>query len=174
MLLDVWAEVRPPGWELVIAGPDEGGHRADLEAQVMRLGLQRDVLFCGAVADADKWALYRSADLFVLPTHSENFGVVVAEALAVGVPVITTTGAPWSMLTESGCGWWVPPKPRPLIEAVRSATSISDSERAAMGRRGRANVAETYGWESVVEQMRAVYEWALGRDPHPPPTIYTT
>ena len=166
MLLDAWAAVRPEGWDLVVVGPDEGGHRAELEAQAARLGLA-EVSFQDPVADADKWALYASADLFVLPTYSENFGLVVAEALAAGVPVITTTGAPWADLARVGCGWWVAPDGRALAEALRAATALPDAERAAMGARGRAHVAETYGWDRIARQMAEVYGWALGRGAMP-------
>ena len=135
LLLDAWAGVRPAGWELTIAGPDEGGHQAQLEKQAARLGLG-EVSFLGPVADDKKWDLYRSADLFVLPTYSENFGVVVAEALAAGVPVLTTTGAPWAELEAHRAGWWVEPAPRPLAEALRAAVGLSDAECTAMGERG--------------------------------------
>ena len=133
LLLDAWKAVAPPQWELVIAGPDEGRHRAELRAQVDRLGLQ-GVHFEGTVADAAKWDLDQSADLFVLPTYSENFGVVVAEALAASVPVLTTTGAPWSDLVErTACGWWVEPAFGPLREALQAATETSDAERRGDG-----------------------------------------
>ena len=75
-----------------------------------------DFIFTGALDDEKKWEAYGRADLFVLPTYSENFGIVVAEALWAGVPVITTKGAPWAELEETGeqrpgnrgrCGWWI-------------------------------------------------------------------
>ena len=172
LLLDAWAEVRPAGWELVVVGPDEGGHRAELAAQAARLEIA-EVRFEEAVPDAAKWDLYRGADLFVLPTHSENFGVVVAEALAAGVPALTTVGAPWRELRDHECGWWTEVGVRPIAEALRDATSRSDAERAAMGARGRALVAERYGWDGIAAQMRDVYEWALGQRPSPPPCVQT-
>ena len=84
-LARAWAEVRPEGWELVLAGPDEGGHRAEVEGVIRELGLE-GVRWTGEVDDRAKWDLYYDADLFVLPTFSENFGIVVAEALAAGSP----------------------------------------------------------------------------------------
>jgi glycosyltransferase involved in cell wall biosynthesis len=167
MLLEAWAEVRPEGWRLVIAGPSEGGHRAELEQQARRLGLDEVVSFPGAIPDDDKWAHHRAADLFVLPTHSENFGIVVAEALASGVPAITTTGAPWQELETERCGWWTAIGTEALAQALREAVALSDEERLAMGRRGRALVAERYSWEHVAEQMRAVYAWLLGEGERP-------
>ena len=172
MFLDVWADVRPDGWELVVAGPDEGAHRAELETQAARLGLDA-VSFLGPVGDGGKWDLYRSADLFVLPTYSENFGVVVAEALAAGVPVLTTTGAPWAELQTHRAGWWVEPEPRAIAEALRAATGAGDAERQAMGERGRALVREVYGWDGIAARMREVYEWVLGRRSSAPPCVQT-
>lgn len=162
MLLDAWAAVRPDGWELVIAGPDEDGHQADLAAQAKRLGLS-EVQFQGTVDDRDKWELYRSADLFVLPTYSENFGVVVAEALAAGIPALTTTGAPWAELRDLRCGWWVEPTPHAITEALRAATTSTDAERTAMGARGQALASERYGWHGIAARMAEVYAWVLGR-----------
>ena len=167
MLLDAWAEERPDGWTLELVGPSENGHRAELEAQATNLGLDGEVVFAGPVDDADKWHKYAAADLFVLPTHSENFGIVVAEALASGVPAITTTGAPWQELETERCGWWTAIGTEALAQALREAVALSGEERLAMGRRGRALVAERYSWEHVAEQMRAVYAWLLGEGERP-------
>ena len=137
MLLDAWATVRPAGWTLEIVGPSEEGHRAELEEQARQLGLEEVIQFFGPVPDDEKWDVYRRADLFVLPTHSENFGIVVAEALAAGVPALTTTGAPWQDLEHHDCGWWVEPTEQALTTALREAVGASDETRWAMGRRGR-------------------------------------
>ena len=83
-LVRAWAKVAPNGWRLVIAGPDDGGHRAEVARLVADLGLHDSVELAGAVVGAQKAALYRHADLFLLPTFSENFGLVVAEALSTG------------------------------------------------------------------------------------------
>ena len=171
MLLDAWAALAPEGWELVVAGPDEGGHRAELEAQAARLGIA-EVSFPGAARDGDKWALYRSADLFLLPTYSESFGVVVAEALAAGLPVLTTTGAPWSELVSRRCGWWVEPEPRALREALGVALAAPDAQRAEMGARGRALVAEAYGWPGIAARLADAYAWILDRSLALPPCVH--
>ena len=165
-LIEAWAHVRPRGWELVIAGPDEGGHRAEVEVRARTHEV--DVVWAGPVDDRAKWDLYRSADLFVLPTFSENFGIVVAEALAAGVPAITTTGAPWGVLNERRCGWWIDVGVEPLAAALHEATALSDEARHAMGQQGRAYVREALSWEHVAQEMAAAYRWVLGRGGKPP------
>lgn len=167
MLIDAWDRVQPENWNLIIAGPSENDHRSEVEARVQEHGLEDVVSFPGPVADDDKWALYRESDLFVLPTHSENFGVVVAEALASGVPALTTTGAPWSVLEEEDCGWWVEPEVASLEAALADAVGRPDDERLMMGRRGRALVEERFSWSSVATKMRAAYQWVLGDGPRP-------
>jgi glycosyltransferase involved in cell wall biosynthesis len=160
-LLEAWEAVDSSGWTLTIAGPAEDGKLADRVRQAAARDQSVEVI--GAVDDRAKWDLYRSADLFVLPTLSENFGIVIAEALAAGVPVITTKAAPWEELESHDCGCWIDPGAEPLVAALRDAMARSDAERQAMGARGRKLVEENYSWENVAEQMIEVYEWMLGR-----------
>ena len=89
----------------------------------------------------------------MLPTYSENFGIVVAEALWAGVPVITTKGTPWQELEERKCGWWIDIGVESLVEALKEAMSHGDEERAAMGARGRKLVEEKYTWDAVCKAM---------------------
>lgn len=171
-LVRAWAQVRPAGWELVLAGPDERGHRAEVERVIQALSLE-SVTWAGEVNDQEKWDLYYEADLFVLPTFSENFGIVVAEALASGLPAITTTGAPWTVLEERHCGWWIDTGVDPLVAALREATSLSDERRTEMGRRGRAYVEEKLSWAHVAAEMKAVYAWMLGQGKRPASVVVT-
>jgi glycosyltransferase involved in cell wall biosynthesis len=166
-LIDAWAEVRPKDWELVLAGPDDEGHQAQVIERIRRNQLT-DVSFTGAVDDTAKWDLYRSADLFVLPTFSENFGIVIGEALGMGVPVITTKGAPWSGISIHQCGWWIDTGTEPLIAALREATSTPPSHLAELGDRGRRYVIQEFSWGRVAQDLIAVYEWMLQGGEIPP------
>ena len=166
-LIAAWGRVRPEGWRLVVAGPEEEGHRAEVERQVRASGLADAVTFAGPVNDDEKWDLYRDADLFVLPTHSENFGIVVAEALAAGLPTITTHGAPWRALETERCGWWVPVGAEPFAAALRKATSAPPDALLDMGARGRAYVRRALSWDRTAAEHLALYQWLLGRGPRP-------
>lgn len=159
-LLRAWAEIAPnrPDWELVISGPDEIGHEAEMRALAERLALPR-VRWWGPVAGQAKEDLYRSADLFVLPTHAENFGLVMGEALAHGVPVITTRNAPWEGLRTHRCGWWIELSHRALVDALSDAMAREDGELRDMGARGHAWMQRDFSWERVAEQMAEVYRW---------------
>jgi glycosyltransferase involved in cell wall biosynthesis len=165
-LARAWAEVRPAGWELVLAGPDEAGHRAEVDRVLRDLGID-EVTWTGEVDDRGKWDLYFDADLFVLPTFSENFGIVVAEALAAGIPAITTTGAPWSVLEERDCGWWIDTGVEPLVAALGEAVALSGEQRDAMGRKGRAYVEESLSWDHIAAEILAAYRWLLGEGERP-------
>jgi glycosyltransferase involved in cell wall biosynthesis len=125
-----------------------------------------------AVVGDEKDALYRSADLFVLPTHGENFGLVVAEALAHGVPVVTSHHAPWEGLESQGCGWWVELGESSLIEALDEAMRLPAETRAAMGARGRAWIQREFAWPPIAHQLLEVYRWAVGGG-QPPSSVLT-
>jgi glycosyltransferase involved in cell wall biosynthesis len=166
-LVSAWQQVRRDGWRIIVAGPDENGHQREVMAAVCAAGLQDSIEFIGPVGDEAKWESYSKADLFVLPTFSENFGIVVAEALACGVPVITTTGTPWQELVAHECGWWVEIGAEPLAEALQSAMALSDEERHNMGERGRQLVTVSYSWGKIAEDMVKAYAWILGESTRP-------
>ena len=163
MLIEAWARVRPDGWILKIAGPDEAGHRAEVEQAVSWAGLNDVASFLGPVNGDMKKSVLFAADLFILPSYSESFGMVVAEALAHGLPVLTTTGAPWSIIAENGCGWWVEPTVGGMAEGLRQATSQNAEILRAMGAKGRALVAKEFRWERIAKQFIATYEGLMAK-----------
>ncbi len=161
MLIESWARLRPDGWQLDIAGPDEAGHRAEVEALIQKNSLSSVVSFAGPLEGKAKESAYRAADLFVLPTHSENFGMVVTEALSYGVPVLTTRGAPWSELISARCGWWVAPTIDGILSGLAEATTTAPEVLLEMGRRGRDLVAERYSWGHIAPGFVAAYTTVL-------------
>jgi len=138
-----------------------------LQAALRARNLESSFEFPGMIADDDKWKLLGQADLFVLPSFTENFGMAVTEALAVGLPVITTRGTPWQELRARQCGWWIEIGVEPLAAALREAISLSDQERREMGERGRCLVEEKYSWSKIARDMLDVYRWVIGQGSEP-------
>jgi glycosyltransferase involved in cell wall biosynthesis len=161
MLIKAWAQVRPHGWYLQIAGPDEGGHLNAVKNEILAAGLNETISFMGHVSGPTKRAAFFDADLFVLPSYSESFGMAIAEALAHGLPVLTTTGAPWPMLQQYGCGWWVNATVDGIADGLRQSTSSDSETLQAMGRKGREFVKAEYRWEAIARRFIATYESVL-------------
>ena len=159
LLIDAVAELREAldGYRVVIAGEGEASYVEQLKGRVRKAGVTSLVEFRGGVYGGAKWELYRQSDVFVLPTYSENFGIAVAEALACGTPVITTTGTPWHELAECGCGWWVEAGCRPLAGALADFLSLEDRQLESMGRRGRQLVEERYSSRRMAESLVDFY-----------------
>jgi glycosyltransferase involved in cell wall biosynthesis len=167
------AKVKARVLELGMSYQDTDGsiHQPEIEKSSnsdvhLHLSSSSHFIFTGPLNDDAKWDAYDRADLFVLPTYSENFGIVVAEALWARVPVITTKGTPWSELEEYKCGKWIdlpaegsnPSTWEALDEALVSVMEISDAERGEMGKRGRKLVEEKYTWEAVCGAMVKGYK----------------
>jgi len=144
-------------YRVIIAGEGDMGYINDLKVLAARLAIADNIQFIGGVYGSKKWQLYRDADLFVLPTHSENFGIVVAEALACGTPVITTKGTPWQELETFHCGWWTEVGKESTKEALRSFLSLAENELEFMGRNGRRLVEEKYSSRKMAENMIKLY-----------------
>ena len=144
-------------WRLCIAGPDENGHQREVEALVEQLGLQKQIGFVGAYDDSAKWQAYVNADLFVLPSFNENFGIVIAEAMAAGLPVLTTTGTPWSVLKENQMGWWVDASVEALTAALIEATTRPQPTLVAMGQLASEHVRRTYSWQETASKLSEFY-----------------
>jgi glycosyltransferase involved in cell wall biosynthesis len=150
-----------PEAHLAVAGSDENGLEGRLRQQAERLEIVDRVTFTGTVFGRDKAALLRSASVLVLPSHSENFGNVVLEALASSCPVVVTpeVGAA-AIVREANAGFVVPGVPGRLAESIRELVE-HPGRRREMGLRGRALVRREYSWARVAERMIALYRAAL-------------
>ena len=162
ILLRAWQAVarRFPDWELHVAGPDNGGYLAEMQVLAAQLRLER-LVFCGPLYGDGKWQAYSDANVFVLPTHSESFGMTVAEALAAGTPVIVTHGAPWAGLAEHGAGWWIEIGVDPLVACLEQALSTAPQRLREMGRVGREWMKRDFSWDRIGPQFLATYRWVL-------------
>ena len=146
----------PQGSVLVMAGPDEGdGFRRQLEESAAQMGLNGSVLFTGALYGDDKWAAYRDADVFVLPSQNENFGNTAAEAVACGTPVLVTDQCGIAPLVDQRAGLVVPHDCVALQAGL--ARILDDPAVAARLRAGCKGVADSLSWEEPLAQMETLY-----------------
>ena len=169
LLLPAWKMVQEiyPDWRLVIIGGDDGYHGAtgyleQIKRQASELGLKR-IHFLGSLYGEQKLQAYRDAELYVLPSYSENFAVTVAEALSMETPAIVSKGAPWSGLTEQGAGWWIDIGVEPLTNCLKDVLSRSPDQLAAMGRRGREWMRRDFSWDGIGIRMAETYRWLCDR-----------
>ncbi len=168
-LLRAWAQVRRrvSDWRLVVAGYDETGYGATLRALAGELQLGASIEMVGGVEGEARERVLSGAQLLVLPSPSENFGLVVPEALARGVPVIATHGAPWPALAREQCGWWIPVGVEPLAAALDDALGRTAEQLRGMGLRGARFARARFSWQTVTASMLELYAWARGAAPEP-------
>lgn len=169
MLLDAIKNVEGEwqDWMLLIAGTDEFGHQAEVEARISALGLDDTAKIIGPLFDAAKADAFAAADLFVLPSFSEGAPMVILDSLAAGVPVIATQASPWEDLVRFGCGWWVPTNTEGLAAALGESAAMDQAGLGEKGRRGRDLVASSFTWASLAKHSLDLYRWLLGRGDKP-------
>lgn len=151
-LVDLWFAEARDDWFLLLVGLEEEYQAAEINAWIAAAGgSERAAAFAGAGLPPP----YALASLFVLPSHSENFGLVIAEALAAGVPALVTDQTPWHDLPREGAGWCVPWEKWP--ETLRAALHSDATEAAASGARGRAWVMREFTWSGAARRLEDFY-----------------
>lgn len=158
LLLEAWRNSNTNEWVLEIAGNGDENYIENLSQSARDL---KNVNFVGAKYGQEKWDFLRSADVMILPTHSENFGIVVAESLAIGVPVVTTQGTPWEDLEIHECGWWINLSVSNLENVIEKIISTPVHELEIMGQKGRKLVTEKYEIRSVACRINDLYKKTL-------------
>ena len=159
MLLQAFASLAATNGEkslhLVFAGPDEGGMKARLTEMAAELKVSSQVQFTGAIFGDAKWAAYREADVFVLPSQNENFGNTAAEAVAAGTPVVVTEQCGIAPLLRSVAGLVVPHDTAALARAIREV--IGDPALHERLASGCSALTDRLGWEEPVREMESLY-----------------
>ena len=169
-LIDAWKLINEDvrqNWKIDIIGNGDEDYIKKLKDKIIHEKLNNQIEIKKPVFGVEKIKLFRDASLFVLPTFSENFGIVIAEALASYTPVITTKGAPWKDLETHKSGWWIDIGVQPLKFALEEAMLKTSVELLDMGRNGRALVKAKYSMESVAKQMIELYNWVLTKKNKP-------
>lgn len=165
MLLAAWAKVAPerPEWVLHVAGPVDSDWARALRERYEGPKAR----FLGEVSGSLKWHMLAEADSLVLPSHGENFGMAVAEALAAGTPVVVSDRTPWTGIEERRCGWLIQPNEDSIRRTLQKVCAESADEMSAAGKRGMRWMHEAFSWRSVGGEMLEAYRWLLGDAPVP-------
>jgi glycosyltransferase involved in cell wall biosynthesis len=158
LLIKAWRNCNTTGWILEIAGNGDKNYIANLTESALDLN---NLQFVGSKYGNAKWEFIRSADVMVLPTHSENFGIVIAKSLAMGVPVITTQGTPWSDLEKYNCGWWINLSVANLEIIIKKIIITDRTKLKNMGIRGRNLILDKYEITEISKLFLNLYKTIL-------------
>lgn len=161
-LIKAWARLGKitKNAELYIMGKGDDSYEAYLKELVHTLGLT-NVVFAGFVNGRVKFENLATLTALFVPSISENFGMIITEALIMKVPVMASLGTPWEELNSRHCGWWVNNDLKTLSQTIEIALSLSEDEREVMGENGKKLVIEKYSDIQVANQMKQLYEWLI-------------
>ena len=162
-LVDSWIKnsKKYHNWDLLIVGPiNDYKYFNDLQNEINKYNLSNRVHFTGMLRGEKRIDCYSASSLFVLPSHTENFGIAIAEAMAAKLPVITTTGTPWEEIEEHDAGWWVELNLQNINTALLKALSCNEVELKKKGYNG-FELIQKYDWKHQSIKMKKVYEWVL-------------
>tara|TARA_R110002020_G_scaffold463122_1_gene683027 strand:+ start:5284 stop:6426 length:1143 start_codon:yes stop_codon:yes gene_type:complete len=167
-LIKSWSQLEDKftEWDLEIIGLGDVGYTNTLLNLIKSLDLTR-VNLLDPVFGEDKNAVYQKANIYVLPSFSENFGMTIAEALANATPVITTDATPWADIEKRKCGWYIPVGQESLKATLEIALNKTSNELSEMGKKGREWMNEDFSWDSLAEDMIATYNWVLSNKNKP-------
>lgn len=162
-LINAWEQLKTkyPEWNVVIAGNGDDSYIKELKEMIIHKGMQNCVEIIPPVFGEAKHKLYCESSLFVLPTYSENFGMVIAEAMSCGVPCITTNGTPWQELNEKQLGWCIDLSLNNLVATISEAIDLGQDALFDMGQRCSKHIQDTYQYTQVAAKNKTVYEWIL-------------
>ncbi|SDF12878.1 Glycosyltransferase involved in cell wall bisynthesis [Bacteroidales bacterium KHT7] len=163
ILLDSLCCVREKiaGYKVKIAGDGDSAYVEKLKNFCSENNLNNIVEFVGGIYGDDKWRLISNASVLVLPTYSENFGLVVAEAMSASIPVITTNTTPWQILADTDSGWCVPVGVEHVADALADFASLSADELQQKGRNAFSVISREYSLGMMGEKLMSFYKKML-------------
>ncbi len=158
--IEAWSDIQNQflNWEFLIVGKGDEKYIRKLKS-LIKIKNIKNIIFSGPIYGEEKNKVYQRSDVFILPTKSENFGMVVAEALSNSVPVLTTTGAPWRGLIDNRAGWWIDPKKEEIKKTLIKVLKMHSDELAEFGSNGRAWMEEEFSWKNIASDMISFYKW---------------
>ena len=172
LLIEAWANSKATTQhaELVIIGDGDDSYVEQLKLIIKNKKLD-NIFFTGFLTGKVQEAMMQQLSYLVLPSKSENFGMVVTEALARQIPVIASKGTPWKELNTHRCGWWIDSDLASLSNALEAALNLDETQRLEMGINGRVLVENKYSKEAVSKMMITFYKWILSETKELPPFV---
>ena len=169
LLFEAWKRIHSDyvDWQLLVVGNGEAEYIHSLENSVKSLGLKDSIKILPPVFGDAKIQVYQESALFCLPSFSENFGMVIAEAMSCGTPVITTSDCPWEILNETNTGWCINLSVDNLEQALREALTMSPTDLYEMGQKASKLIYDNFDYRSVTRKTLRLYEWLLNGDEKP-------
>jgi glycosyltransferase involved in cell wall biosynthesis len=171
LLIDAFAQIAGSDsrLHLLVAGPDQEGLRAGLDARARTLDIAERITWTSMLTGDTRWGAYYAAEAFCLPSHSENFGMVVAEALARGLPVLISDKVNiWREIKADRAGFVAPDTLAGTISLLTRWLNLSEAERLAMSDRARACFASCFEIRKAVKKLLSVIERSIGQSSSAP------
>jgi glycosyltransferase involved in cell wall biosynthesis len=165
LLIEAFAKVLGSNadWRLVIAGPDQVGWQSKLKHRAEQLGVASRITWTGIIHGAMKWGALQAAEFLALPSHQENFGIVVAEALAAGAPTLISNKVNiWREVEAAGAGIVAPDTLEGTCRLLQNYVDLPGTEQQAMRVRARQCFAEYFDIEKAAQNLQAVLANLIG------------
>tara|TARA_B110000211_G_scaffold234720_1_gene305856 strand:+ start:981 stop:2141 length:1161 start_codon:yes stop_codon:yes gene_type:complete len=158
-LIEAWSSLSKQytDWDLLIVGPvDDEAYLNEILGVLGNKGLRDKVVLTGMLHGTKRLDAFAASRLFVLPSYTENFGIVICEALAAGLPVITTNGTPWKEIKDKSIGWWVGPNSQDIKKSLIEALDLSPEDLKQRGQ-GGISIAKKFRWADQSKKMFEAY-----------------
>ncbi|WP_374460811.1 glycosyltransferase [Chryseobacterium taeanense] len=161
MLLPAISELQEKfnDWILVIVGNNEFDYQVEVEAMINALQLNDKVFIIEPQFGSAKYDVFDASDFFILPSYSEGSPMVVVEALAYGLPVITTKSSSWRDLNDFHTGFWVDINKDHIKHALNSMTDLSDEELNQYRNNAKKLIKKKYLWDEISKKTIELYQW---------------
>lgn len=169
MLLKAMAEIKDQfeDWVLVIVGNDEFDYQMTVENMILEMQLSRYIYIIGPQLGNEKFDAFDASDFFILPSYSEGSPMVVVDALAYGIPVITTKSSSWKDLNDYECGFWVDIDQNAIRNAILNMVNLQNEDIERYSKNAKTLIAEKYLWDEIAKKTITLYEWILENNTKP-------
>lgn len=169
LLLDVWVELVKefPNWCLLVVGPDYSNYTKKINVLASDHMISDNIKVLGMLTGHDKQAVLGVSDIFTLPSYTENFGVVIGEAMAAGLPTITTTGVPWSEINSWNCGQQIELSHENLFNSMKSLMGQDENSLKTMSKNAKSLIKSNYSWSAQAEKFGQALNYVVNSKPAP-------